>query len=199
MIQIAFVFGDLILVPRIVIIWKQIPELMTMSWGYRTFVTIECGALSLGALAAETTAVTPLKPDTAREQGAEIVKVKAHWGLDGKTTDEGPIIIGFSAGLTGQEITDSIRSDPTSFTDASEFSDSRRRLYPWAVINYGATSKSGEGTLHSALEWLKDFPKWDIIEGSALSFWAHNCASQALTTGAKVYYEARITQRWLKD
>ncbi len=174
-------------------------EFKTLSWGYRSFATIDYGKLTLGALAAESTAVTPLNLDTAKEQESSIKKVKAHWSFYGKTQNEGPILVGFSAGLTGAEITEAIRADPTSFTDASKFEEARRRLYPWATINWAATTRAGENTPDAELKWLRNFPKWDIIERSALSFFTHNCGSGALTTGTNVNYETRITQEWIKD
>lgn len=179
--------------------WSLIPGAKTLSWGYRTFVNIDCGKLALGALAGESTAVTALNIDSSRDQGASIKKVKAHFSFEGKTANQGPIIIGFSAGLTGAEITESIRADPTSFTNATEFEEARRRLYPWAVINFAATTLAGENSRDSYLDTLRDFPRWDIIEGSSLSFFAHNCGTGALTTGTDVYYETRITQEWIKD
>ncbi len=170
-----------------------------MSDSHNVFATHDCTSFNLGTLAAESTISVALLIDAARTQGVQILKMKAHWAFHGKISGEGPIVIGFATGLTDAEITEAFRADPQHRMDTPGNEHSRRKMYVWAVINRNATVRAGENTPDAEYKELKDFPKWNVIQGQQLHLFAHNCASQALTTGLNLFAETRISQRWLLD
>ncbi len=151
-------------------------------------VLLTVGALSAGAAKTQQT-----KIDSAREQGFSIKKAKYNMVYSGKTDGEGPVLFGYSIGLTAVEIAEALDADPQSSQDAPAVDEANRRVYPLEWIPIDSTESSRAIDMR-----LKRYSiPWTIDEGITLSWFVR--ANGALTTGMLVKIASVYYGEWQRD
>ncbi len=156
--------------------------------------------LTLGTLAQNTALKVNAKVDNTREQGAEMEKVRAKMEWRGKTTNEGPIIVGISVDLSATEIAEALVADPQKFEDTGSANEANRKVFPiWKIPFISTGSAVGSGADYAVTE-LRDvrMPSWHVMEGSFLGWWAFNVGA-ALTTGSLIHIAAGYVTKWMRD
>ena len=136
--------------------------------------------------------------DSGRLQGSKILKMKAWCHIRSKTSGEGPIVCGFSIGLTATEIASALISDPQSNEDQTNIAANRKVFPIWV---FGRLVTDSPGPSHGDPNLFRDvrFPTWRVIEGEDLHFFAFNAGGGSLTTGCVVDWGYTIVSRWERD
>lgn len=151
---------------------------------------------ALGALASNAVGTVGLRIDAARLQGAIPREIRHSAGIVGKTTLEGPIIGGLSAGLNAAEIAEWFVADPQRVKDPFSANASQRPvlwLWYWPP---GATTTIGQGG-----PFVKEeaWPGWWIREGVNMNAWFMNLDAVPLTTGTIMSAVVEIRGDWIND
>lgn len=156
---------------------------------------------SLGALGFDAVISQATKIDNARQQGIRLLKVKGTWDADGKTANEGPVVVGFNMGLAATEVAEAFVADPQIFEDAGASEQANRKCYPVASIPYSATGlqNSGTGQLSNSRWWDQRVPSWEFPEGRGLNLFAINRGAANLTTGTTIRFVGVAVTKWLDD
>ncbi len=152
--------------------------------------------LDMSTAATLAVVVAPTKIDTGREQGARIKQMKSALSWKDKPTTMGPLLAGFSVGLTNTQIAEALLADPVSDKTNVEASEqSNRRVFPVWLIPAGIAVASEE------LQELKEihFPWKEIDEGTGLDFWVQNLDGSTLTGNTLVTTQIAFVTEWLRD
>ncbi len=157
--------------------------------------------LTVGALAAQSAASTGTKIDAARLQGVQIKKVKYAVSWTGKTSTEGPIVVGLSKDISNTELAEFHTADPQRRNDPDESEQAERAVYPIGVLHEQASAIGPEETSieFTQLRQLVDFPRWMVYEGSTISVYAFNEDSNTLTAGMIINFWSWFSGEWLSD
>ncbi len=163
----------------------------------------ELVTLTLGTLGANTSILANTKIDGSRDQGFHLIWVKIAGFARGKTSGEGPVLVGICCNLDAATLaailTDDIQSStaPTSTGPGSWY-------YP--IVSLGLDLV--EGNIHGDMGGvqvqntspMRKIPvKWTIPEGSTFNTFAHNLTSGALTTGTLIGFTMQYFGAWLRD
>ncbi len=156
--------------------------------------------LTLGALGASTAILAATKVDAARLNRIKLRKLKRAWSAQGKTTNQGPVLLGFSVGLTAAQIAAALTADPQSREDDTEASSSSLKVWPDAVLSRAFTGMQATPDSVIGYDEAADFPSWTIPEGSSLDIWGFNLnTSTTLTTGTSVRCVMTLVDTWMRD
>ncbi len=160
-------------------------------------VTITLGTLAALDLIAATSGVL----DGATEQGFRVFDGSFAADLDGKTTAEGPVVVGLSLNLSGSNIESIMEAKPGSkFEVINTFPGSWIR--PLWMLHRSATAGmlSLDGNAR-AIGTFMHIPKiqWSIPEGEFATWWAYNLFGSALTTGTTIRIFGSYYGVWLND
>ncbi len=155
---------------------------------------------NLGTLAALDVVQVNSKIDGARNQGFRVVKSSVHFMMGGKTTDEGPIMIGVACNALSPEVEEIMEADPQSPSDNDE-----RGMGVFIKPLFMITKNELELPLASApserLSFTFTYGKngWSVPEDQQLAYWAYNMDDAALTTGTQLRIFAEHFGVWLRD
>ncbi len=156
------------------------------------------GTHTLGTLASASAIIAGTRIDSNRLNGCAIRKGKMGISCRGKTTDEGPLIVGMSVGLTAAQIGEWFTADPQSRNDETELEESQRKVLTVAHIHKEVTTLgSGGDAVGMFVEF--DWPGWDVIEGEALNTFVLNADGAVLTTGTVIDLYTELYGEWLRD
>lgn len=157
-------------------------------------------SLVLSTLGAGSAILQPSKIDSGRENGFRVTKTKALITMTGKTTAEGPILIGVCANIPLASQLATLLAN-----DAQSKSELNPRAPNWyvrflAIVGLVPTvfPSSDEG-IGKMFEWSYGKNGWSIPEGSNLDFFAFNMDSSALTTGTAFNIAAEHFGVYLRD
>jgi len=158
-------------------------------------------SIVLGALVNATAIFGASKIDAAREQGFRLVMSRISMKLTGKTTAEGPILIGICANVPDvASLKAYLENDPQgrSSDDAKGNNWFVKLLFqiPLAATENGSNADLADNQSMFEVKYGKN--GWSIPEGSALNYFAWNMGS-TLTTGAVITIAAEHFGIWLKD
>ncbi len=154
--------------------------------------------LSLGALAAKTSASQIMQIDGSRLQGVRLKKLKATFSFIGKTAANGPVSIGLALGLSATEIGEAMEADPQGEMDEPASERGNRRVMVIGTISQNATGSDSTPDEISPYRTIR-FPWKKIPEGVSLFFFAHNHGAGTLTTGTIITMEWIAVQEWMED
>ncbi len=157
----------------------------------RVVTTHTLGTLGAGAASIENTRV-----DANRLNGCTIRKARMGISMRGKTTDQGPLMIGMSAGLTAAQIGEWFVADPQHRKDEQALEESQRKVMVVAHMDKETTNLVNLDFL-GRLRSFK-FP-WEIIEGEVLNTMVLNADSAGLTTGTIIDIWTELLGDWLDD
>lgn len=126
------------------------------------------------------------------------IEYALHW--QGKTTDDGPIVLGLCVGATAAQVAEAMLSQPTDLTQLDEGNDANRAIWPLAVVHRKATEMTEATIPFGAFN-----PKWST-RGSGnqngaqrLQLFAFNEESGALTTGMLIGISMKVAGVWVND
>ncbi len=154
-------------------------------------VLLVVGALQAGAVAAQAT-----KMDAAREQGFRMQKLKAAMSFNGKTSDEGPIVVGLcSTDLSTTEIAEVFASDPQKPDDVPASEQVMREVFPIWHIAFAVNAPQESTTPYRNVA----YPWKETREGDGLKWFAINLGPAILTTGTLVQISSVCIGEWLLD
>ncbi len=154
---------------------------------------------ALGALAAGDVILQETKIDSSRAAAWFMKWLMWSAFFTGKTTDEGPIVIGFSANMNAQEVEDWMEADAQSRADNPDKVPAGW-IRPLFMIGKSPTAGSVclSGTnLVSPMTFLQ--VNWSILEAQAFSVWARNQDASGLTTGTALVFHNQYAGRWIRD
>ncbi len=142
------------------------------------------------------------KIDGARKNGFRVVKSNIWVAMNGKTTDEGPIIMGVACNTISSQVELILENDPQSPSSSDERGTNN---FVKALLMVGkdelkipiATSGDNRSWMPFVVSYGKN--GWSIPEDQALSYWAYNLDDAALTTGTQFEIFAEHFGVWLKD
>ncbi len=157
-------------------------------------------SVALSTLGAGVAIAADTKIDASRENGFRLVKSDVHMTMSGKTTAEGPLVVGLAGNFASlQEVTDVLDNDPQS-RNADMKRGKGTFLKILGTIGLVPTtipsSDTGVG-IHFEISYGKN--GWSIPEGQKVFFWVRNNDSSALTTGTVVQFTAEHFGVWLND
>ncbi len=155
---------------------------------------------ALGALAANT-AIEVLPVLTSNRQGAKISKCKFHAEMKGKTANQGPILVGLSAGVSIAEVAEALLASPVQFEDPGASEQANRKMYPVFVIGDAATGMGNPASqiLNHLMYKHTGVPSWLINEDETFRWWAFNTDSAPLTSGTLISVECVTVYQWERD
>ncbi len=122
--------------------------------------------------------------------------------MQGKTTDEGPIIIGVACNTVASQVELIMENDPQAPSSTDERGKGN---YVKALHMIGKDELkipiATDGDDRSWLPMTVSYGKngWSIPEDQALSYWAYNMDDAALTTGTTMEIFAEHFGVWLRD
>ncbi len=159
-------------------------------------LTHESASVTLGTLAQDTAATVNLKADGSRAQGIQLNRAKGHFELRDVAAGEGPIVVGFSVGLSGAEIAAAFTADPQHRDDPDASEAANRKVFPIGSIPRDHDGSGDDGVVRL---W-RDFriPRWHVIENQGVQVFALNRGG-TLTTGATLEFAGVIVFAWLND
>ncbi len=168
-----------------------------MATGKQQVVYLLNNSITLGTLAAQTTINAATQIDNARLQGMRIKKMKGAFRLINLTQNDGPILYGFTTGLSTAEVTEALLADPQSVDDVPAVERGNRKVFPIGILSNGAETTP---VLEQPLMWRRiRFPWPEIPESQDLAFFAFNLDTSALTTGATLRFDGVVVGDWLDD
>ncbi len=148
---------------------------------------------ALGTLASEAAIVFEFTESSNMIADFRMMKIEYALKWQGKSVDDGPIVIGLSVGATAAQIAEAMNSTPTDPTQLDEGNDANRPIWPLMIIRRKATEPV-DGTVD-----FKSFkPNWSTRGSSNangqqnLGLWAFNSESGALTTGVVIGAEVKV-------
>jgi len=151
--------------------------------------------LALGALAAGDVISAITKIDGSRSNGFRILKSEVMISFKAMTTTEGPITVGFALNNNAAEIEEALEADPQGPADVPGAEQTTRPVWPLGVIQ---SPGDVAGVLNQGMPIPKNL-RWSFSEAQALSVYAHNNDSSALTTGTEVRFSMKHFGVWLRD
>ncbi len=117
----------------------------------------------------------------------------------GKTTLEGPLVYGFSEGLTIAEISEYFNADPQHDADPGAMEQSLRHLLVVGYIGFVTTASLFSGDRvddYGKMEHLR-WPGWECIEGETFDFFVFNRDTSALTSGTLIDGFCMMRGEWI--
>lgn len=150
---------------------------------------------TVGTLGANTATLGATKIDTSRLQGCKPRKIEFSLDYGGKTTAEGPIIVGLSNNLTVGEIAELFAADPQLAQDPGASEQSQRPLMILGICGRIRTAADATSAQWKSRSW----PGWHVKEGESLDVFIYNADSSPLTGGTTVSLAHRILGDWLND
>ncbi len=154
-------------------------------------------SIDVGALPSKDAIAVSSKIDTARENGFRVMKTEYFIDFEGKTSGEGPLMVGFAANHNAGEIEEAIEADPQSSHDDEANLHAKRPVWPLAMIPEASSARSSTGSLEQIMG--KFNPKWTVPEGEGAVWWAYNMDGAILTTGTIINIFAKHYGVWLRD
>ncbi len=151
--------------------------------------------ITIGALATVTAVIQTSRIDTAKENGFRILKTIYYAFWRGFTAGEGPIIWGYTAGMSAGNVALAIQADPAG---AGPEVLTGRLQANFPVFPLGLMSAEDAAQLMVTGEGTHNM-KWSIPEGSALNWWVFNPSGSTLTTGGTLKIVAKHFGVWLRD
>lgn len=151
--------------------------------------------IALGGLAAGDAISADSRIDNSRLNGFRVMKTEYWLDYYDKTTDEGPIMVGFSMNHSVAEVEEAFEADPQASTDDTNNFRAKRPIWPLEMIARDST-ELGSGDQRSG----SITPRWSCPEGNTAIWWAYNCdLTNPITTGTKVRIFAKHYGVWLRD
>ncbi len=153
----------------------------------------QVNSFTVGAIAANTAQISTTKIDATRLQGSVPRDIDFQLDYTGKTTGDGPLIVGLCSGLAIAEIAEFFSADPQRMKDPSEAEESQRAIMVLGVLGRHRTA---------ALEtpWLsRKWPGWWVREGVDLNAFVMNVDGSGFTSGTLVSLTTHIRGDWLND
>ncbi len=138
---------------------------------------------ALGALGVDAAIIQTTKVDASRLQGCRVKKYKLHMEWTAKTATEGPIIFGFSEGLTTTQLANMFAADPQHDADPGELEESLRHALWVGTISKASIASPIAGQNMSMRPMSGKWPGWEAIEGETVDLWWINVDSASLTSG----------------
>ena len=158
--------------------------------------------LTVGSLGVDAVNQADLKIDSAREQGATLVKVKGTFGATGKTVSEGPVVFGFDIGLSATAVTEAFQADPQLHEAVPAAEQANREVFPVGQVAFSnaGIANSATGQVSDAIWRDLRVPSWEIVEGRTMHFFACNRhPSASLTSGLIIRFTGVMITRWSTD
>ncbi len=155
--------------------------------------------MALGTLGAGVATSTPSKIDGARLQGVQLQKGWAEMSFKAKTTDNGPIVVGYAINLTNSEIAEFFNADPQLRNDPRASEEANSKVVPCWVIPKTGTATAPTPTPDSYTVRRIPVFSFKIVEGTALTWFSFNRDTAALDTGCVVALTALWMYKWLND
>lgn len=166
-----------------------------MAHGHRKQIVHGRSQMGLSTLASGSVIEGTTKIDAAREQGVKITKLMAACDFTNKTSDEGPLVVGYAIGnMTAAEIAEALAADPQLNDDDVASEQANRKVVP---VWYIAEQPSDNEDAVMKLEEIS--VPWDIAEGEAFTWWTLNNGPDTLTTGTIVNVWTTLVGEWLRD
>ncbi len=155
--------------------------------------------ITLGTLAAAAAITANSKIDGSRLNGFRVLKSELWIGASGKTTGEGPVVIGLAFDADAANVALAMAADPQAdgrqTGDKVANTEAKFPVFPIAMIGKAETKIGIESvTMKHTLK-----PQWSAPEGSGLQYFAFNADTGALTTGTVVEIFAKHFGVWLND
>ncbi len=163
----------------------------------RTQVIHESLEFTPGALTGPQASIGNTKIDSSRGQGARITKFKAAISWSGKTADEGPILVGYSTGLTSTEVKETLIANPQRSDDIPAIEESNRKVFPVWMIPKQGTDKTASNSNFN-MRNVTGFPWREIPEGQTLNVWAF-VLSDVIATGFQIQFQHVWVTEWMRD
>ncbi len=151
--------------------------------------------LQVGNLSAQGVNSVNLPIDNARENGTRIKKWRYALTWKDKTSLEGPLIWGFSRGLTGTEIKEALDADPNGMIDVPATEHGNRDVIPMGMIPAAVAVASEEQQILREAR----FPWKEVPEGTGLQMWVQNYDGSQLTAGWIVTLHSTFVYDWMED
>ncbi len=159
--------------------------------------------LSLGTLGASTALLKAFKVDATRLNGWYEIWCKLAGNFAGKTSTEGPLLLGICANMNAAELKAILEDDPQNSQTPTKTGPGSW-YYPIIWIGLDATEGdiNGEGQsseIQATSKFTKYPVKWAIPEGQDFSLFVYNADSGALTTGTVITFAVQHFGAWLRD
>ena len=154
--------------------------------------------ITLSTLGALTAITGSGKIDASRLQGARLKKMRANISFVGKTTGEGPLLVGYTIEATTSETSAALAADPQFNADPTGIQNKFKVVPLWVIPKNGTASENIVSTDQMRLHDM-DIPYRDIIEGSQLNWFVFNQDSGALTGGTIVDISVVTVAEWMRD
>ncbi len=156
--------------------------------------------VSVGALADNGVVSASIAIDASRTQGVRLRQFKAAFDWFGKTTDQGPLLVGLSTDLSTTEISECLQADPQHINDVPSTEEANRKVFPLFIVGAESTAGNYPGHSDEASSLIDmNFPWREITEGQGIQFWVQNLSGGTLTTGMTLFMIWTAVQDWLKD
>ncbi len=159
--------------------------------------------LTLGTLGAKIAILSNSNVDTGRNSGFHIIWVNIAGFFSGKTTTEGPILIGFACNVSAIELAAILADDPQAGSDPTKTGPGSW-YHPLLLIGVDAvegaiTPEQGATNVQAQSHFHKIMVKWTVPENNAFSMFAYNLDTGALTTGMAIKATIQFFGAWLRD
>lgn len=151
--------------------------------------------IAVGALAVRDCVAGASKIDTARLNGFRVMKTEYWMCHDGKTVNEGPLMVGASMMHSAGEVEEAIEADPQA-SGENDNALAKRPIFPLEMFAKNEGADSAPETVRKG----SFNPRWSIMEGKALFWWVYNMnIADPITTGMTVFIFAKHYGVWLRD
>ncbi len=156
------------------------------------------GTSNLSTLGQQTVLLESTKLDGSRTQGTRLLAVRGLIALSGKTSGDGPLIVGFSMGLSITQVKEWVENDPQRKSAAVEMEIASRRAWPVVHFPSGVTTSSTTPSPPDSMYQRYFVPSWNIFESDNLQLFTYNYGG-ALNTGSIVRWALSFKLRWIID
>ncbi len=150
--------------------------------------------ITLSTLGAAAAIVAQSRIDAARLHGFRVLKTEYFIEATGKTSGEGPIMIGLAVDVTATGVKNAIESDPQSTGDEVGQAEALTPVWPLKMLPKAFTN----GDIGEYVSMRSVNPGWSVPEGLGMQWWAFNMGA-SLTTGTVIRIFAKHFGVWLRD
>ena len=151
--------------------------------------------VTMGAALTKTAVLgTGSKIDSARENGFRVLRTDYWVDFAGKTSGEGPIMVGASVAQDAPTVAQTINTDPQDSSDYGGNAQTKRPVWLLELLEQGETGGPSGRNLKGSFK-----PRWSAPEGENFDWWAYNMDTATLTTGLLVRIFAKHYGVWLRD